>query len=582
MTVKLLLLFAVTSTCITASISTLVDLNYKLDLLLALQAFFPWITFLYYYRKSRRERFLELQQSTELKMELEYRAVSDYFKNNLFTLNQPEKIFSEFQDFILSEFHPEFCDIFYWSDEQGQFILIGGKSRRDYEEKFMLFDPMMIWLTELERLLNIDRIRSMAPPDIADRLEFFFLKYHISLLIPFTMNQGLIGYALLGKRKSGDYKDADFRRLAELRSVAVMALSNSIFYSKLIMLTETLEEKVQERTKELRETQEQLVLSEKMASLGVMVAGVAHEINTPSGVISSSSELLDKHIHSLFSHLQTISGFMQKTDLSDKLENAANLILNDRSMKVPDSKEKFRQRKILREKFTAGGLPAADSEDLANFIIDRSYFELEEILLDIVKETGKAGLEFLKTVSAFSKNIAHIRYAIENITRIVRALKQYSHSGRGTFEPADICTGIDNALILLQGQTKHGIEVIKEFHFQPQINCNQDELTQVWTNLMQNSIHAMNGSGTLKVSIRRAEDMAEIRISDTGSGIPKEIQDKIWDPFFTTKDQGQGTGLGLGIVKNILEKHKAKISVESVPGSTVFTVLIPLDSKENL
>ncbi|HNH08974.1 MAG TPA: hypothetical protein PK683_10760, partial [Leptospiraceae bacterium] len=149
MTVKLLLLFAVTSTCITASISTLVDLNYKLDLLLALQAFFPWITFLYYYRKSRRERFLELQQSTELKMELEYRAVSDYFKNNLFTLNQPEKIFSEFQDFILSEFHPEFCDIFYWSDEQGQFILIGGKSRRDYEEKFMLFDPMMIWLTEL-------------------------------------------------------------------------------------------------------------------------------------------------------------------------------------------------------------------------------------------------------------------------------------------------------------------------------------------------------------------------------------------------------------------------------------------------
>jgi signal transduction histidine kinase len=119
--------------------------------------------------------------------------------------------------------------------------------------------------------------------------------------------------------------------------------------------------------------------------------------------------------------------------------------------------------------------------------------------------------------------------------------------------------------------------VIKDLREVPKILCNPDELNQVWTNVIQNAVHAIKGKGTLTISLFEEGDHVSVEIKDSGSGIPQEIVEKIWDPFFTTKDQGQGTGLGLGIVKGIIDKHKGKISVQSQPGSTTFKISLPIN-----
>ena len=132
-------------------------------------------------------------------------------------------------------------------------------------------------------------------------------------------------------------------------------------------------------------------------------------------------------------------------------------------------------------------------------------------------------------------------------------------------------------LELYRNQLKHGVEVIRSYETLP-ISCYPDELIQVWTNLIHNAVQAMQGKGRLEIRAFESEGRAIVQVTDSGSGIPADIQEKIFEPFFTTKPAGEGSGLGLDIVRNIIEKHSGKIEVESVPGKTTFTVLIPIDA----
>jgi len=161
----------------------------------------------------------------------------------------------------------------------------------------------------------------------------------------------------------------------------------------------------------------------------------------------------------------------------------------------------------------------------------------------------------------------------------------------------DIHEGIETTLIILQNQLKYGIEVVKRYGELPRIPCYANELNQVWTNIIHNALQAMNGSGRLTIETYRyprshlvTDESAPkqlilegqlkgkigVCITDTGPGIPREIQDKIFDPYFTTKDQGEGSGLGLGITQQIIERHHGEIRVKSKPGETCFEILLPI------
>ena len=157
-------------------------------------------------------------------------------------------------------------------------------------------------------------------------------------------------------------------------------------------------------------------------------------------------------------------------------------------------------------------------------------------------------------------------------------MKKFAHKDQsGKKEQANIIENIETVLTLQHNQLKQGIEVVKNFENVPLINCYPDELVQVWINFISNSIQAMDNNGTLTIDVKNLEKQIQVSISDTGHGIPEEIRTKIFEPFFTTKKAGEGTGIGLDIVKKILEKHDAIMELESEVGKgTTFTVFLPV------
>jgi signal transduction histidine kinase len=160
---------------------------------------------------------------------------------------------------------------------------------------------------------------------------------------------------------------------------------------------------------------------------------------------------------------------------------------------------------------------------------------------------------------------------------VVFALKNFArmdHSGE--MVKSNIIDGIETVLTLYYNQLKQGVEVSRDYAEIPQIYCFPDELNQIWTNLLHNALQAMQHKGKLNIAVSLDSTNVVVSITDSGSGIPPEIQDKIFQPFFTTKPAGEGTGLGLDIVNRIVEKHKGKITVSSIPGKTTFNIYLPI------
>jgi signal transduction histidine kinase len=179
------------------------------------------------------------------------------------------------------------------------------------------------------------------------------------------------------------------------------------------------------------------------------------------------------------------------------------------------------------------------------------------------------------------KNNMTIIIAVDKASRVVKALKTYLHSTSSeTPESVNIKDNIETVLTIYHNRLKQGIKVIKQYDDAPTVNIFPDQMNQVWTNLIVNAVQAMGNKGTLTIGIRQDGNYVVVSVKDTGSGIPKEIQPKIFDPFFTTKISGEGTGLGLDIIKRILDKHGAGISFESEEGAgTTFYVNIPIITK---
>jgi signal transduction histidine kinase len=281
---------------------------------------------------------------------------------------------------------------------------------------------------------------------------------------------------------------------------------------------------------ELQTTQSHIIQQEKMASVGQLAAGVAHEINNPTGFVSSNLK-----------------------SLSDYEDDLTKLITEYRKLGTE-----------LSHGLSGEALPvAAITEQMGRINSVEQEVEIDFVLKDI------------------SDLLHESMEGMDRIKKIVLNLKDFAHPGEDQMKPADINKGLEATLSIVWNEIKYKATVKKDYGELPELVCYPQQLNQVFMNLLVNAAQAINKKGEIGISTRAINGHVEIRISDTGEGIPQKNLAKIFDPFFTTKPVGKGTGLGLNVAFNIIKKHNGTISVESTVGKgTTFTICLPATPSE--
>ncbi len=208
----------------------------------------------------------------------------------------------------------------------------------------------------------------------------------------------------------------------------------------------------------------------------------------------------------------------------------------------------------------------------------QSHLALDSVLPLLHHPASERILEAAHGIATITTNADNINTAVDRVAKIIFALKSFSRfGGVQVWTESNLADGIETVLTIYQNQIKHDTELVRRYDEVPLVRCLPDELNQVWTNLVHNALQAMQQKGTLTVGLSRDGDEVVVSIGDTGCGIPEEIRARIFDAFFTTKPAGEGTGLGLDIVRKIIDKHHGRIEVDSEVGrGSTFTVRLPI------
>ncbi|MGD8576548.1 MAG: PAS domain S-box protein [Thiohalophilus sp.] len=339
-------------------------------------------------------------------------------------------------------------------------------------------------------------------------------------------------------------------------------------------------EELEETLNKLNQMHNQLIMQEKMASLGKLSAGMAHELNNPAAAAQRSAAQLQES----FAKWQAIQVRMRELSLDDEqiiklseldeiAKGRARQPLHLSALARSDKEEEM-QSWLSNKNVDAGDdlVP-----NLVNFGLEKN--ELEELYSLFGKENFSVVIDWLSFKFSIYTLVDEIGISTGRIVELVKALKTYTYMDQAPVQSVDVREGLDNTLIILHNKIKRGVNLVREYADDlPMIQAYAGELNQVWTNIIDNAIDAMNGEGTLIVRARKEEPWVVVEIEDDGPGIPQQNLSKIFDPFFTTKGPGEGTGLGLNISRNlIVQKHKGQMSVISEPGSTCFSIRLPID-----
>ena len=365
-----------------------------------------------------------------------------------------------------------------------------------------------------------------------------------------------------------------------IEDATALVLDKSYFkemVSKHYELTETL---VHHMTSRVREFTRFNVQSEKMMALGKLSAGLAHELNNPASAMLRSAKALKDHLANVPDKFKKIISVKASEETIDKI----NDILFSNITNKPQNNMKLIERNQKEEEL---------EEWLEDHGVDNAY-ELTETLLDFcmgipeMEEIYNAGssenfpqtIGWIENVLTTEKMVDEIEEASNRISDLIKSIKSYTHMDRAPEKmKANVHKGIKSTLTMLNHKLKQkNIQVIKEFkEGLPEAMLYISEMNQVWTNLIDNAIDAMDDNGVLKISTEVENGNIKIQIIDNGSGIPEEHLPKIFDPFFTTKSIGKGTGMGLEVVHRIIQQHEGDIRVNSKKGETIFTICIPID-----
>jgi PAS domain S-box-containing protein len=335
---------------------------------------------------------------------------------------------------------------------------------------------------------------------------------------------------------------------------------------------------LQETLNELQETQSQLIHNEKMTTLGQLVASIAHEINTPLGAIHSSTESIERVLANTLSNLPNIIKILsdQQLELFNQLVEKA---VRSNSLYTPREKRSIKYNLI--EELDTRKIPQSDR--IADLLVDMGIHQEKEIYEPFIglSDTVKI-LQAAYEVSIIAKSNQTVRIATDKASKIITTLKNFSRQDHtGEKQPTNINESLQNTLVLYHNKLKYGIEVVREMGILPLINTYEDELAQVWTNLLHNAIQAIEKKGKIYLTTKKQENKILVSIKDTGKGIPDEVQSRVFDAFFTTKPTGEGSGLGLNIVRKIVEKHDGKIwfETENIGEDTGTTFFVELPIK---
>ncbi|MFG1784050.1 ATP-binding protein [Rhodococcus oryzae] len=321
---------------------------------------------------------------------------------------------------------------------------------------------------------------------------------------------------------------------------------------------------------------------ERLLALGSLSAGLTHELNNPAAAAVRATDSLRDRVAGMRHKLGMIaSGAYEPATLQALIEiqeEAVRLVAKAPTLSpLEESDREEALSEWLDDHGIAGGWNLAP-----NFVqagLDVAW--LERVAASTTPSILGGAVAWLNYTIETELLMNEISDSTNRISSLVGAAKQYSQMDRAPFQVSDVHELLDSTLVMLSRKIGHDIDVVKDYdRALPRVPVHAAELNQVWTNLIDNAVDAMDGRGTLTIRTHRDGDCLAVAISDTGPGIPDEARDRIFEPFFTTKPVGEGTGLGLDISWRIVNKHRGDIRVESRPGHTEFVVRIPLAGPE--
>lgn len=357
---------------------------------------------------------------------------------------------------------------------------------------------------------------------------------------------------------------------------------DEIFFSGLladyVALAMVSNEKMQqeEKIKNLNELYNKRIQEEKLASMSRFVYGIAHEINNPTGTIQATLDLIRSERKSLFDETKNLNLILTREEKSIVEDFFLQSI---QTRYIPTGLERKKLKDNIQKELEKYSIPS--SFVLADKCVDAGIYNFPSKYKEILQHPkAELILEFLIQNILIEKGFMAIESSIQRITNIIQNLKKYFHEDPKSRKIlTSIEETIETTMILFYDKIKHKVEIIRKYQKVDMIYCYPDELIQLWTNLIQNALQAMDYQGILEIHIQEVyvenQNYIQVDIVDSGKGIPEEIQDRIFEPFFSTKAVGEGTGIGLDICRKIVNYHNGKIFFQSQPGRTVFTVLLP-------
>jgi signal transduction histidine kinase len=361
-----------------------------------------------------------------------------------------------------------------------------------------------------------------------------------------------------------------------LTDCRILRYPASNFHELVLKMPELTERLVGMMTDRVRETTRREQQRDRLAALGKLSAGLAHELNNPA----SAAKRAASQLRDILQKIRDAAHELGRRDLTPtqkaEIEKLEACIMQHKDP-PPDTLTMSDLEEQLDSLLRSHG--QNDLWQLAAGLAQRNIKPevLESIFAEFDSGTARAALVRVAAVAEVYGLLDEIENSTSRISDLVLAIKEYTYMDQAPVQNVEIVKSLESTLTILNHKLKKGVTVLREYERAPLlVNSFGSELNQVWTNIIDNAIDAMGGKGELRIRTYRDATCAVVEIGDNGPGISPDIQTHIFEPFFTTKGVGEGTGLGLDTVQRIVKKHRGSIQVTSKPGDTLFQVWLPL------